>query len=453
MAWYTTGTIAVSGTTVTGTGTNWTDNKQGIGPGQALLIPGAGTVKMYEIKSVDSATKLTLMSNAGTLAAGQAYAIMSFYTDSVPDFARRLAAQLSYYQSQMDGWQQLLTSTDSVTLVAPDGTSVSMSSIAKLTADMAGKVSKTAALGVTDPNTITSTGWYQVLNTAANVPLAVYAEMQHVEVSSTVAVQIWHATTANRVFTRTRTAANTWGAWAESYSTASKPLLDELSVTNAGDFRTKIGLGLSAAPTFTALELSGATPYIDFHYGSSTADYTARFIQDTAYRVSCTQQIGATKGLACKPGLNGAYSGTGFNAEWNTNNELYFWVDASPIGKFVGATSDKRLKKDISYEIDINQDLDDVLKFRPATFKFAARGIMSESGPQRGFIAQDVQEIYPVAVQGGIVEGEEDAAPEDVTRMLNLDAIALISKLTGAVQAQQKQIDTLTARLDALSNS
>ncbi|MBS0967674.1 hypothetical protein CYR40_05455 [Chimaeribacter arupi] len=135
MAWYTTGTIAVSGTTVTGTGTNWTDNKQGIGPGQALLIPGAGTVKMYEIKSVDSATKLTLMSSAGTLAAGQAYAIMSFYTNSVPDFARRLAAQLSYYQGQMDGWQQLLTSTGTVTLTAPDGTSVAISSMSKLMAD------------------------------------------------------------------------------------------------------------------------------------------------------------------------------------------------------------------------------------------------------------------------------------------------------------------------------
>lgn len=238
MAWYTTGTIAVSGTTVTGTGTNWTDNKQGIGPGQALLIPGAGTVKMYEIASVTNATKLTLKTSAGTVAAGQAYAIMSFYTDSVPDFARRLAAQLSYYQGQMDGWQQLLTGTGNVTLIAPDGTSVSMSSIAKLTADMAGKVSKTATLGVTDPNAITSTGWYQVLNTAANVPLAVYAEMQHVEVSSTVAVQIWHATTANRVFTRTRTAASTWGAWAESYSTASKPALTDLagilSVANGG---------------------------------------------------------------------------------------------------------------------------------------------------------------------------------------------------------------------------
>ncbi|XES82752.1 tail fiber domain-containing protein [Franconibacter pulveris 1160] len=138
-AWYRSGTIAVAGKTVTGTGTNWTDNKMGIGPGQALLIPGAGTVKVYEISRVDSATQLTLNDDAGTVAAGQAYAIMSFYSDSVPDFARRLSAQLSYYQSQMDGWQEIMTGTGSITLEAPDGTQVTVSSFKKLTDDLAGK--------------------------------------------------------------------------------------------------------------------------------------------------------------------------------------------------------------------------------------------------------------------------------------------------------------------------
>lgn len=139
MAWYKNGTITISGVTVTGTGTNWTDNKSGIGPGQALLVPAAGTVKIYEILRVDSATKLTLTSSAGTVAAGSAYAIMSFYTESVPDFARRLSAQLSYYQTQMDGWQQIMTSTGSVTLEAPDGTQITLSSFKKLTSDMSNK--------------------------------------------------------------------------------------------------------------------------------------------------------------------------------------------------------------------------------------------------------------------------------------------------------------------------
>ncbi len=156
MSWYKTGTIAVNGTTVTGTGTNWTDNKLGIGPGQALLLPAAGTVKMFEIQSVDSATKLTLTSSAGALAAGQAYAIMSFYTDSVPDFARRLSAQLSYYQSQMDGWQQIMTSTGNITLQAPDGTQVTISSFKKLTDDMSGKALSGANKDITSLTGLTT---------------------------------------------------------------------------------------------------------------------------------------------------------------------------------------------------------------------------------------------------------------------------------------------------------
>ena len=157
-AWYRNGTIAVAGKTVTGTGTNFTDNKNGIGPGQALLIPGAGTVKVYEISRVDSATQLTLNDDAGTVAAGQAYAIMSFYSDSVPDFARRLSAQLSYYQAQMDGWQEIMTGTGSITLEAPDGTQVTVSSFKKLTNDMAAKADKVdGAVPVTQGGTGSTT--------------------------------------------------------------------------------------------------------------------------------------------------------------------------------------------------------------------------------------------------------------------------------------------------------
>jgi len=146
MAWYRDGTVRVTNgsATVTGTGTLWGDNKQGIGPGQMLLVPAAGTVQVYEILRVDSNTQLTLKDNfVGTTSAASVYAIPSFYTDSVPDFARRLSAQLSYYQSQMDGWQQIMTGNGSVTLTAPNGQAVTISSFKKLTDDMSGKASNT----------------------------------------------------------------------------------------------------------------------------------------------------------------------------------------------------------------------------------------------------------------------------------------------------------------------
>ncbi|WP_145586676.1 hypothetical protein [Yersinia kristensenii] len=123
MAWYRAGTITSAGNVITGVGTKWLDNKMGIGAGQILLVPGDGMDKMYEILAVDSDTKLRLVATPSPVISG-AYAIISFYNDSVPDFARRLAAQLSYYQSQMDGWQKIITGTGNVTIIAPDGTSV-----------------------------------------------------------------------------------------------------------------------------------------------------------------------------------------------------------------------------------------------------------------------------------------------------------------------------------------
>lgn len=130
-AWYRAGTIASAGNVVTGTGTKWADNKMGIGTGQMLIVPGDGIVQMHEILFIDSDTQLRLV-NAPAAALSGAYAIVSFYTDSVPDFARRLAAQLSYYQSQMDGWQKILTGSGSVTIIAPDGTEVTIPSLAGL---------------------------------------------------------------------------------------------------------------------------------------------------------------------------------------------------------------------------------------------------------------------------------------------------------------------------------
>lgn len=130
-AWYRTGTITSAGNVVTGTGTLWADNKMGIGSGQMLLVPGDGVVRIFEISSIDSNTQLRLVAIPDSPLTGN-YAIASFYTDSVPDFARRLAAQLSYYQSQMDGWQKILTGTGIINLIAPDGTVVSVPSMSHL---------------------------------------------------------------------------------------------------------------------------------------------------------------------------------------------------------------------------------------------------------------------------------------------------------------------------------
>lgn len=146
MAWYKTGrlSIAANSKKATGHGTRWADNKQGIGSGQMLLLPGTGTVALYEIANVVSDTELILVSGPPKAVKEASYAIVTYNGGSYVDFGRELSAQLRYYQRQMDGWQHIMTGEGEVTLEAPDGTQVTLSSFKKLTADVAGKVDKSA---------------------------------------------------------------------------------------------------------------------------------------------------------------------------------------------------------------------------------------------------------------------------------------------------------------------
>lgn len=146
MAWYKTGTLSIAANSkkATGHGTRWADNKQGIGPGQMLLLPGTGAVALYEIASVVSDTELLLVSGPPKAVKEASYAIVTYNGGSYVDFGRELSAQLRYYQRQMEGWQHIMTGEGEVTLEAPDGTQVTLSSFKKLMVDVAGKMDKTA---------------------------------------------------------------------------------------------------------------------------------------------------------------------------------------------------------------------------------------------------------------------------------------------------------------------
>lgn len=148
MSMYETGTVSATAdaTTITGSGTKWADQRNGIGPQCTIAIYGAGTVDLYAIARVDSDTQLTVTRPVSRAFSGAAYGVMVAETQSVQYFANMLAAQLGYYQSQMDGWQEIMTGTGSVTVTAPDGREVTISSFKKLTDDMAGKLNKSQNL-------------------------------------------------------------------------------------------------------------------------------------------------------------------------------------------------------------------------------------------------------------------------------------------------------------------
>ncbi|VXD07986.1 conserved hypothetical protein [Enterobacterales bacterium 8AC] len=171
-AWYRTGTIALvqNSATVTGTGTQWNNPVYGVAPGQMLLVPGAGTVVMYEIQRVVSDTQITLATPyTGSAATGQQYAIVTALVGSVADFSRQLSVLVSHWQSQLDGWQQILSGTGDVKLTAPDGSTVTVKSQAALTAAINDTLNKsttmtqTVASAVEFKKNITSNGDQQML--------------------------------------------------------------------------------------------------------------------------------------------------------------------------------------------------------------------------------------------------------------------------------------------------
>lgn len=335
MAWYKTGTVAVAATKVTGTGTNFLDAKFGIGPGQAFLLPASGTVKIYEIASVEDATHLTLTTTAGTVAAGAAYAVMSFYTDSIPDFSKRLAAQLGYYQSQMDGWQTIMTGTGAVSVTAPDGTVVNVSSFAKLTADIANAITDTKVTFSGDVNTILANGIYHPTAAATNTPAAVDGTLEHyVRAAGITFTQIFHTNSTanafiNRHFIRTGKLASGVTAWSNWFPLTTAPievvsgtdansltvpgtyfgLMDNTPNSSLGAVLTSVSNGAVSVSTQNLIYTTSGLEYRRVYRAAGWSGWVQVFDSGTTVPVA-NGGTGATTAAAARAAL-GAFSSAG----------------------------------------------------------------------------------------------------------------------------------------------
>ena len=103
----------------------------------------------------------------------------------------------------------------------------------------------------------------------------------------------------------------------------------------------------------------------------------------------------------------------------------------------VVSTSDRRYKTNIE---NLDTGLDAILKTRPVKFNW--KNDANNPTKVKGFIAQEIKEILPEAVDYDI---EEDK--------YYLSDIALIPTLVKAIQDQQKIIDSLESRLKKLEQS
>ncbi len=152
MSLYVTGTItgALNATTITGTGTKWSDAKLGITNGSVLFVSSnAGVDGIYQVKRVISDTSIELAQPIFKAFNASKYSIMVAESASTAAWSNQLAATLGYYQAQMDGWQQIMTGTGDIALTAPDGTKVTIKSFTKLSNDLDKKANAGANSDIT----------------------------------------------------------------------------------------------------------------------------------------------------------------------------------------------------------------------------------------------------------------------------------------------------------------
>lgn len=159
-------------------------------------------------------------------------------------------------------------------------------------------------------------------------------------------------------------------------------------------------------------------------------------------------------GVLCKAGLdNWSNLRTSYFLDYESG-PIALYIDSTRVGTLqLATTSDKFLKKEIEYLSDKNvmgelsataTALSEVMEWKPATFKFKKRGIIPESETKLGFIANDLIIPSPECVKGkGLEEGFDENNAADA---YSLDETAMIAKLTLSIQELQKQITELQDR-------
>ena len=122
---YTTGTIAGSGNTLTGTGTNFAAAGTLIRNGCTVIVLSS-PAQVFQITAVNSATQLAITPAVNpAFPAGTRYSILLSDSLSVDGLAQDIAETFGMYQRYMSGFADVMTGTGNVTITI-NGTSVTV---------------------------------------------------------------------------------------------------------------------------------------------------------------------------------------------------------------------------------------------------------------------------------------------------------------------------------------
>ena len=286
MSMYEVGTItgAANQAKVTGVTTKWSQTALGVQQGSILVVYRSGNADLYAIKSVDSDTQLTLTRDITTAFSGASYGIITSETASTSAFANQLASAFSLWRSVVEGWSTALTSTGNITMTDPiTGTSVTVPAI-KGMAKIAG------GNNLTGTQSLDSDDSGFILGKNGDIGL--------IKKSGTYGKVMVGKSSRFSVVRSDQDRISATDGQTEIFGVEAN---GDVKVTNSlyakgilqSDYQVKA----------QSIELSFSSPYIDFHYGNSAADYTHRIIADDPVALGFECSIRVSKNIRAQEGI------------------------------------------------------------------------------------------------------------------------------------------------------
>ena len=369
------------------------------------------------------------------------------------DLAASLTKTLQLAQLDIQNLDKLFNGNGDVTITRADSSTFTAATWAKMMAATVDTIKKRGNLGVNNLNELNGTFegfWFQASNSntssARNYPVNQAGSLLVMQNNANAAygcTQIYFPFNNNDVWVRTGVAnaqgISNWLTWVK-LAVSNDPVFTGKVVMPASfyirDNQTMIKSGNNTTITFTV-----------------SGNYDAVAIDGNG--IYNNGSVNSVRGYASRRGTGTDSIGTGnqYSFAWG-DNKMTLYVDSSTIGALAyQSSSDRYLKKLIKYLPKKSREiaLSEVLTWQTATFKFKERGdgLIAESETKLGFIANDLKEVSPECVEGeGLKEGDE----LDPTKAFSPDPIAMMAKMTMAIQAQQDQITALQNTVNELKS-
>lgn len=386
------GTIVLTNNSavVTGSGTTFTTDLK---PNDFIVSIVGGVTYTLGVKSIESATALTLISNyGGPTASGQAWTAVPNATlvGITAQVASDVAKAIRGLNLDKANWQQVYSASGNITVTLPDGSTFNGPSWNNINTTLGNKANKgangdiTALTGLTTPITGGQGG------TGTNDITRIYASIG-------------------------------FGPGLGLY------------------FRNP-SRAIADPPSLEVRQTAGT-------HGGSTVNHL-RIVNNGNH--GKWARLGIDGGFQCRQGGSGAVTDSIFNYNWTGN--LVAYIDDVNVGNIPLTTSDERAKDIHSRGRDGLESLQrvvDVADKALIEYNLKDRGglAFNEKKDLQGFSAQELQKIWPYYASGNPTGDPEKEG------MMNLEIFALVSDLFAAVAEQNKQITALSAALNMNSSS